>query len=218
MRPRVILDLCGGTGAWSKPYRDAGYRVKLITLPHYDVTKVNMDRERLTFLQQRLGSDITVPVSYIHGILAAPPCTVFSFARQTDTRPPFSLGLPAVESCERIIRHCMAFGHLKWWALENPVGHLRKFLGRPQFTFEHWWFDENSWAGKQTDLWGWFENPRRTVATMPEHLEDKDQHRNRVAWYTPPVPKEYEHLRLSRADVRAITPAPFAQAFFKANR
>lgn len=32
-RPKIILDLCGGTGSWSKPYRDAGYDVRLITLP-----------------------------------------------------------------------------------------------------------------------------------------------------------------------------------------
>ncbi len=28
---RIILDLCGGTGAWSKPYADAGYNVHVIT-------------------------------------------------------------------------------------------------------------------------------------------------------------------------------------------
>ena len=26
---KIILDLCGGTGAWSKPYKDAGYDVRL---------------------------------------------------------------------------------------------------------------------------------------------------------------------------------------------
>ena len=25
---KIILDLCGGTGAWSKPYKDAGYDVR----------------------------------------------------------------------------------------------------------------------------------------------------------------------------------------------
>ena len=27
MKDRIILDLCGGTGAWSKPYADAGLSV-----------------------------------------------------------------------------------------------------------------------------------------------------------------------------------------------
>lgn len=34
---KIILDLCGGTGSWSKPYKEAGYDVKLITLPEHDV-------------------------------------------------------------------------------------------------------------------------------------------------------------------------------------
>lgn len=34
---KIILDLCGGTGSWSKPYRDAGYDVRVITLPEHDV-------------------------------------------------------------------------------------------------------------------------------------------------------------------------------------
>jgi hypothetical protein len=32
-KDKIILDLCGGTGAWSKLYKDAGYDVRLITLP-----------------------------------------------------------------------------------------------------------------------------------------------------------------------------------------
>lgn len=34
---RIILDLYGGTGAWSKPYREAGYIVHVITLPDWDI-------------------------------------------------------------------------------------------------------------------------------------------------------------------------------------
>ncbi len=34
-RDKIILDLCGGTGSWSKPYKEAGYDVRLITLPEY---------------------------------------------------------------------------------------------------------------------------------------------------------------------------------------
>ena len=37
MTNKIILDLCGGTGAWSKPYVNAGYDVRNITLPDYDV-------------------------------------------------------------------------------------------------------------------------------------------------------------------------------------
>jgi hypothetical protein len=35
---KIILDLCGGTGNWSKPYKDAGYDVRLVSLPTHDVS------------------------------------------------------------------------------------------------------------------------------------------------------------------------------------
>lgn len=34
---KIILDLCGGTGSWSKPYKEAGYDVRVITLPDNDL-------------------------------------------------------------------------------------------------------------------------------------------------------------------------------------
>ena len=37
MSDKIILDLCGGTGAWSDPYREAGYDVRLVTLPDNDI-------------------------------------------------------------------------------------------------------------------------------------------------------------------------------------
>ena len=36
-KDKIVLDLCGGTGAWSKDYKDNGYTVYNITLPHYDL-------------------------------------------------------------------------------------------------------------------------------------------------------------------------------------
>lgn len=85
---KIILDLCGGTGAWSKPYRDAGYDVRVITIPDYDV---------LTYQPPKNG---------VYGILAAPPCTMFSIARNDKTaKEPrdFAQGLQTVKACLRII-------------------------------------------------------------------------------------------------------------------
>ena len=39
-KDKIILDLCGGTGAWSKPYKDAGYEVHVLTLPECDITRM----------------------------------------------------------------------------------------------------------------------------------------------------------------------------------
>src|SRR5437867_3921110 len=60
--PRVILDLCAGSGAWSEPYLEAGY----------DVRRFDLDAD-VRLLRYARGR--------VHGILAAPPCTVFSYAR-----------------------------------------------------------------------------------------------------------------------------------------
>jgi len=43
---KIILDLCGGTGSWSKPYKEAGYDVRLVTLPKYDMFDIEL-RERV---------------------------------------------------------------------------------------------------------------------------------------------------------------------------
>lgn len=44
---KIILDLCGGTGAWSAPYKQAGYDVRVVTLPDHDVTTYDPPPERL---------------------------------------------------------------------------------------------------------------------------------------------------------------------------
>ena len=66
---KIILDLCGGTGSWSKPYKDAGYDVRLLTLPENDIRIFELPKEK------------------IHGILAAPPCTKFCRMRMCQGRP-----------------------------------------------------------------------------------------------------------------------------------
>lgn len=82
---KIILDLCGGTGAWSKPYSDAGYDVRLITLPDHDV---------LTY----------TPLDNVYGILAAPPCTEFSFAKSNSKYPrDIRKGMEIVAACYKII-------------------------------------------------------------------------------------------------------------------
>ena len=117
MSDRIILDLCAGTGSWSEPYVKAGYDVRRVTLPLLDV---------LTY----------EPPDNVYGVLAAPPCTMFSLARTTpkiprDTRE----GMLCVEACMRIIWECQHRQRLAWWALENPFGMLRHWLGKPPLTF-----------------------------------------------------------------------------------
>ena len=107
MGKKIILDLCGGTGAWSKPYKEAGYDVRLITLPDHDVR-------------------VYEPPENVYGILAAPPCTEFSFAKNGCHRKrDFTAGLEIVRRVMEIIWLCRIKGTLKFWAFENPAGYLR---------------------------------------------------------------------------------------------
>jgi hypothetical protein len=73
----MILDLCGGTGSWSNPWKTAGYDVRVVTLPEFNVLEVAEYHEflRLTPANRVLEPRDDVPWSSIVGILAAPPCT-----------------------------------------------------------------------------------------------------------------------------------------------
>lgn len=189
MKNKIILDLCGGTGAWSQPYKDAGYDVRLITLPDNDVKNYK-------------------PPKNVYGILAAPPCTMFSLARTTAKTPrDFKGAMEIVSACMKIIWNARTKGRLKFWALENPTAYLRQFLGKPPMSFQPFEFGDR--YKKRTDLWGYYNEPRKKIVILTRK-EIKDSKVN-----TRPLPKI---KGLSVADRRAITPAGFAKAFFEANK
>lgn len=195
---KIILDLCGGTGAWSKPYKEAGYDVRLITLPEYDVCTYE-------------------PPENVYGILAAPPCTEFSIAKNGRPRNLVE-AMRIVEACLDIIWHCRLEGSLIFWALENPKGYMRQFLGIPKFTFEQWQYAAP--GIKPTDVWGYFNPPKPKIKERPENLvvKYKDQHSHGRLLAVPHCPEEYQSLSLDRAAIRAITPPGFARAFYESNR
>lgn len=185
---KTILDLCGGTGSWSKPYQEAGYYVQVVTLP-CDVR-------------------LYVPPANVHGILAAPPCTEFSHAKHFHGKGKYShdfvKGLEIVSACMRIILTARP----AWWALENPRGYLRKWLGEPALTLNPWQFGDP--YQKNTDLWGCFNPPVQTVEEKPGELIKFSMLKSRE------IHPEYFGT-LSRTERRAITPKGFARAFFAAN-
>jgi hypothetical protein len=196
VKKKIILDLCGGTGSWSKPYRESGYDVRLITLPEHDVLNY-------------------VPPENVYGILAAPPCTEFSLAKNSQPRN-FADALKVVNACLHTVWQCRLQNTLKFWALENPVGYLRQFLGRPHYAFEQWQFGEQKI--KRTDIWGYFNDPAPIVKERPPdliYISPKGRH-NARGWSKINCPPEYAHLKLDRSALRAITLPGFALAFFKA--
>jgi hypothetical protein len=195
---KIILDLCGGTGAWSKPYKDAGYDVRNITLPDYDVRTY-------------------IPPENVYGILAAPPCTMFSVAR-TRAKTPRDLkgGMELILACLKIIWECQyqiksdnqRNAPLKFWALENPKGLLEWFLGKPTFYFQPYEFGDN--YTKKTYLWGYFNEPLKLILCS--------QPRGGKSVKDIFTPMQYKRDFKKISEQRAITPSGFAKAFFEANQ
>lgn len=223
---RIILDLCGGTGAWSKPYKDAGYNVLVITLPEYSVADWWISGDSIHFRKNESKKDgmqsLSVKIDDIYGVLAAPPCTKFSRAAANIPKKErdFIGGMATIRACLDIIWSIQERNgsSLAFWALENPDGYLQQFLGRPPYSFQPWRFGETDFrATKRTMIWGYFEKPRETVRKRDyliiplkgQHSKRKDGSRNSMA------PTDWKGRS---AKERAETSQLFAQAFFKTNQ
>lgn len=190
---KIILDLCGGTGSWSKPYKDNGYDVRVITYPEYDVRTYE-------------------PPLNVYGILAAPPCTDFSIAcnrywKQKDIDGITAESLSIVYACLDIIRKCKPSFH----ALENPIGRLKNFIGKPQIIYCYSQFGCE--YQKKICLWGDFIPPIPIYSgTYVKQLQDTcfSDFGN--------LPDDYKATHNKRAQKRSITYPGFAQAFYNANK
>jgi site-specific DNA-cytosine methylase len=98
----------------------------------------------------------------VYGILAAPPCTMFSLARTKAKKPrDFFEGMEVVRACMETIWNVRCGQKLAFWAMENPMGYLRQFMGKPAFTFDPSEFGED--YNKTTDIWGYFKEPHKTA-------------------------------------------------------
>jgi len=214
---KVILSLCGGTGAWEEPYRQHPdiYDVRNITLPEHDV---------LTY---------QLPDEPIYGVLAAPPCTMFSDARTNAIMPrDLEFGMKIVKACLDII-YVLQYNTksdqqkippLKFWALENPwYGRLKWFLGKPAFEFSPWEFGDA--YKKRTALWGYFNEPIKTCVDINKVLTKEQIEKHKTN--SQKLPK-FDYMKskdihpetfgkLDRQTRRSITPAGFSKAFYEAN-
>ncbi len=211
---RVILSLCDHSGAWSAPYRSAGYTVRTVDVSH--------------------GADVRL-LEYpgqVWGILAAPPCDRFcnpsarlrptSDALTTATSPVTVSGttdswqtsylldrLAIADACLRLVALCRP----RWWVLENAVGRLPRWYGPPALRFDP--CDYAGWADdpqgdaytKRTCLWGNFTSPTlRRVEPEPYPAHLPPGRRDRTS-----------RVSSSWKRQRAQTPQGFARAFFAAN-
>ncbi len=208
---KIILDLCGGTGAWSRPYKEANYDVRLVTLPEQDVRDY-------------------IPPEKVYGILAAPPCDSFAVAgarwfSQKDAAGITKESLDIVDACLNIISR----SNPVFWALENPVGRLRRLrqnvLGEPKLIFNPCDFGD-PWT-KKTLLWGNFNPPTKTpvegLKFLPHNILSRKVSHNQISkliqcGYLPANYKELYGEVKDRKTIRSITPPDFAKAFFEVNQ
>ena len=221
MKQKIILDLCGGSGSWSDPYKKAGYRVENITLPDFDILLTTFE-DGLIYFRDGKGTSLIINPKEVYGILAAPPCTEFSIARNYKFKRDLPKGMEVVDACLKIIEACKPV----FYAIENPVGKLKDFLGEETWSFQPWEFGD-PWT-KRTLLWGNFYVPigkyhnwedvpkikglyvrpgRKTASIAFNHLG----HKKLIKQLDP-------FTATDDASFRAITPPGFAKAFYEANK
>ena len=140
-----------------------------------------------------------IPPENVYGILAAPPCTDLSGsgARWWKEKGEEKLleALAIVDACLRII----LISSPVFWALENPVGRLVNYLGKPKIYFNP--CDYGDSYTKKTCLWGKFNIPEKNPVEPTEG--------SKIHLYPPSE---------NRQALRSITPPAFAKAFFEANK
>ena len=140
---KTLLSLFDFSGAWAKPFEDAGWIVHQWDIKLSEFMDINLIEDADTALE--LFEDV-------NGIIAAPPCTDFSASgahawkfKDEDGRTHKS-----VELVRQVLRLVDLFSPTDpeyddtfFWAIENPVGRMGKLLemGEP------WYFQPNEFAG-----------------------------------------------------------------------
>lgn len=194
---RTILSLCDYSGAWSAPYRNAGYNVMQVDLKHGDDARLWPSKVSDSPRLPREFASIA-DIGPVHGILAAPVCTAFAGcgARRLRSDDEIREGLALVDACIRIAWVLKP----AWFCLENPVGKLRRWIGPHVMTFQP--CDYGDPYTKRTCLWGWFNPP---VKSPVEPVEGSKMWAN------------YGGKSERTKEARSATPQGFAKAFYEAN-
>lgn len=184
---RKILSLCDYSGSWSAPYAEAGYEVMRVDLQN--------DGRDVRLLEREVD---------VHGILAAPPCTCFASSGACRKRTDAEMieALSVVDACIRLAFACRP----NWWVLENPVGKLTRYLGKPVMYFNPCDFGDP--YTKKTGLWGNFTPPLPLLVGEIRFVKP-------VLGNSPIMKLGGKSLKTKNA--RSVTPAGFAKAFFEVN-
>jgi hypothetical protein len=216
---KLILSLCDHTGHWPRYYEPSLYEVVTFDL------KTGLDIRYLPYFNRP-----------VHGILAAPPCTEFcivaaQYWERKDREKPQLLqdALSVVDTCLRMVAIHMPV----WWALENPLGRLSRYLGPPSWSFDPcdyggWLapgeksipeFPANDAYTKRTFTWGTAKKPE-TRPVQPIYREYFSKSRQRDWRVSPLTHSQWANPKregVTAPELRSTTPLGFAKAFRVAN-
>jgi hypothetical protein len=202
---KIILHLCADIGSDSYYYN---------LDPNYEVIRIG----------EKIGVENYSPPNNVHGIICNPVCTEFqtvSGSKVNDSEK----GMFLVNHCFRIIKE----SNCKWWTLENPArGELKKFIGKPDHTYEPWNFG-SPWT-KRTALWGSFTMPDKIyskwddVPKIPELYIRPGRTKPGLAFLhksainlIPEMQWAKEYIKCD-SDIRSMCSMGFAKAFYEANK
>lgn len=207
---KTILILYELSDTFASLYRNAGYNVIVKDL---QLNPFSGDAVLTEYLPDG-----------IYGLLAFPPCTHFagSGARwwKKKGKAATKEGLALVDACSRMV----ALYQPHFWVIENPVGRLPTWYGKPKLIFNP--CDYGGYlqpAGdhytKKTCLWGKFNAPKKKP--VPVHfITDKKQDYYKGSSILLPRDNNGKMLpwtSQAAKNYRSKTPEGFAKAFFVAN-
>lgn len=136
---KLCIDLCSGKGGFSQAFKKTSdWEVITLDIERKFKPSIIADVRYLPF-KKGLEPDV---------LLASPPCERFSVACHSWPRIGIKLAMELVGA----VFEAVAYLKPKHWLVENPMGRLRWFLGKPPMTVRL--CDYGSPYRKLTDLWG----------------------------------------------------------------
>lgn len=187
---KTIIIVYEVSGVFANLYRALGYNVIVIDM--------QLDGSDARLMKKIMGK--------VHGILAFPPCTHLAASGARWWKSKGDTALLEALSCVDLVYRLVGLYNPDFWWMENPVGRLTSYIGKPVFSFHPCEFagyaddpGEEAYT-KKTCLWGKFNIPEYK-AVVPK-LGSKMH-------FISPGPE--------RQNLRSLTPMGFARAFVQAN-
>lgn len=197
---KVVLSLFDKSGAWSRPWEEAGYQVYRFDIQS-DPETGDVNKFDVQFFGDWFGDFNGMD---IYAILAACPCTDFavSGARHFAAKDDDGRTVASVQLVHQTLRVIEYFRPVLW-AIENPVGRIERLGGLPPWRLSFEPYHLGDTYTKKTLIWGRFNGDLPVAPVDP--VEGSKMHRM------------YGGSSLATKNARSVTPEGFAYAFFMAN-